>query len=81
MTFELLGKARPSIPMGDMERRRPRGDETPDFTMGDVVLHYQFGEGKMAAVRPKGDDQVVTVAFKKAGTREFIATTGILDWV
>ena len=41
------------------------------FKTGDRVLHRKFGEGIVQAVRGKGADARIMIAFTAYGTKEF----------
>jgi DNA helicase II / ATP-dependent DNA helicase PcrA len=41
---------------------------------GDRVFHARFGDGVVDHVTDKGDDQEVTVTFKRHGTKRLMAS-------
>ena len=44
------------------------------MSAGDRVFHSRFGDGVVDAVTEKGDDQEVTVTFKRHGTKRLMAS-------
>jgi DNA helicase-2/ATP-dependent DNA helicase PcrA len=49
------------------------------FKVGERVTHHTFGEGQVLAVKPSGNDEEVTVMFKKAGTKRLLASAARLE--
>ncbi|MBR2406560.1 MAG: UvrD-helicase domain-containing protein [Clostridia bacterium] len=41
---------------------------------GDTVQHKTFGVGQIQNVQPMGNDQLLTIAFEKVGTKKIMAT-------
>ena len=48
-------------------------DQSIDFSPGDIVSHKVFGDGRVVAVTPMGNDLLVEVLFEKAGTKKVMA--------
>ncbi|MCQ2461514.1 MAG: UvrD-helicase domain-containing protein [Clostridia bacterium] len=57
--------------------------ETVDITykVGDTVTHKAFGTGVVLSVSPMGNDNLVEVAFDKAGTKKLMANYAKLEKV
>ena len=51
----------PSAPSGEV------------WQVGDLVTHRTFGDGKIAAVSPMGNDTLLTLSFETAGTKRLMA--------
>ncbi len=49
--------------------------------MGDRVRHPTFGEGRVLAVEPRGQDQIVTVQFDSVGKKKLMAKVARLEQV
>ena len=43
------------------------------FNIGDSVVHKAFGEGVVLNVTPVGNDNLLEIAFNKAGTKKIMA--------
>lgn len=44
-----------------------------DYSVGDMVLHKVFGEGKVINMLPMGNDVMVEILFDKVGTKKLMA--------
>ncbi len=51
------------------------------FRVGDRVRHPTFGEGRVLAVEPRGQDQIVTVQFDSVGKKKLMAKVARLEQV
>ena len=63
-----------SLNESDIEVFTPRGPTFTRVTQGDTVFHARFGDGTVDLVADKGDDQEVTVSFKRHGTKRLMAS-------
>ena len=52
-----------------------------DFAIGDTVTHKAFGTGVVVSVTPMGNDNLIEVAFSKAGTKKLMANYAKLEKV
>lgn len=43
------------------------------YSIGDTVVHKAFGTGVILSVKPMGNDQLLEIAFDKAGTKKVMA--------
>lgn len=43
------------------------------YAIGDTVVHKAFGTGVILSVKPMGNDQLLEIAFDKAGTKKVMA--------
>jgi hypothetical protein len=75
---DLWGRQRADDGTSDTTKNKTSKNE-PSFKIGDKVRHHTFGEGQVLAVKPTGDDQEVTVMFKKAGTKRLLASAARLE--
>jgi DNA helicase II / ATP-dependent DNA helicase PcrA len=48
--------------------------ELPELKPGQRVFHNRFGDGTVLEVKERGDDQDVTVQFKRHGTKRLVAS-------
>jgi len=46
----------------------------PTYRVGERVRHGRYGDGKIVAVRDKGTDQEITIAFQRIGKKQFMAS-------
>ena len=46
---------------------------TLDFTIGDTVRHFKFGQGEVLKIEPAGADYEVTINFNKFGDKKLMA--------
>jgi DNA helicase II / ATP-dependent DNA helicase PcrA len=58
----------------DIENFAPQGPTFTRVSKGDSVFHSRFGDGIVDLVTDKGDDQEVTVTFKRHGTKRLMAS-------
>ncbi len=49
------------------------------FKAGDTVIHKVFGQGVILSVKPMGGDQLLEIAFEKAGTKKIMAKFAKLE--
>ena len=56
---------------GKQGKPAPRSTET--YAGGDTVVHRAFGTGVILDVKPMGNDQMLEIAFDKAGTKKVMA--------
>jgi DNA helicase II / ATP-dependent DNA helicase PcrA len=63
-----------SLNESDIEGFAPRGPTFTRVAQGDSVFHARFGDGIVDLVTEKGDDQEVTVTFKRHGTKRLMAS-------
>lgn len=59
--FHPKRKSRPAEPSGET------------YSIGDTVYHRAFGTGVILSVTPMGNDQLLEIAFDKAGTKKIMA--------
>jgi DNA helicase-2/ATP-dependent DNA helicase PcrA len=69
---------------GPAQARVTRWDPTPpaiklkprelQFRVGQRVQHAKFGEGVVIESKPDGNDEEVTIAFKKSGVKRVLAS-------
>lgn len=53
----------------------------PDYEAGQLVFHAKFGEGRIAEVTPRPDDQELVVIFQRHGTKRLMATFARLELI
>ena len=56
-------------------------EDTVDYSVDQIVLHPQFGRGKITKVSGTGQNVYVTVRFSRAGTKQFAASVTPLQTV
>ncbi len=66
-------KSEPATPPRKEKPRKPK------FPPGQRVKHIKFGEGVVVESKAQGDDEEVTVAFKKAGIKRLLASFANLE--
>ena len=57
----------------------PAAPKPTQFKTGDRVKHAQFGEGLVVNSEVSGDDEMVTVAFARAGVKKLMASFARLE--
>ncbi len=61
---------------------KPKAEKVDiDFAIGDTVSHKAFGTGVVVSVTPMGNDNLIEVAFSKAGTKKLMANYAKLEKV
>jgi DNA helicase-2/ATP-dependent DNA helicase PcrA len=51
----------------------------PDYEEGQLVFHAKFGEGRIAEIIPRPDDQELVVVFQRHGMKRLMATFARLE--
>ena len=46
--------------------------EAETFSLGDKVLHKQFGEGRIVQIKPKGSDNELVISFDEKGLKKVL---------
>ncbi|RIK45278.1 MAG: ATP-dependent DNA helicase PcrA [Chloroflexi bacterium] len=69
MRRERLWETRPTAPTA-----MPIAPPVVRFLSGQSVFHTRFGEGTIVEVRDQADDQELTVAFSRHGTKRLVAS-------
>ncbi len=54
-------------------------DAAMSFSIGDTVKHKAFGTGVVLSVNPMGNDNLLEIAFDKAGTKKLMANFAKLE--
>lgn len=54
---------------------------TLDFTIGDTVRHFKFGQGQVLKIEPAGADYEVTISFDNFGDKKLMANLSKLKKV
>ena len=49
------------------------------FSVGDGVMHKAFGQGVVLSIKPMANDQLLEIAFEKAGTKKIMANFAKLE--
>ena len=62
-----------------VENKTTTAAPTLDFSVGDTVTHKAFGTGVIISVSPMGNDNLLEVAFDKAGTKKLMAKFAKLE--
>ena len=58
---------------GGPSRKKPAAPSGVTYAVGDTVRHKAFGTGVILTVTPMGNDQLLEIAFDKAGTKKVMA--------
>ncbi|MCQ2486430.1 MAG: UvrD-helicase domain-containing protein [Clostridia bacterium] len=51
-------------------QKKPAAATALSFSIGDTVSHRAFGKGVVLSVTPMGNDNLIEIAFEKAGTKK-----------
>lgn len=63
-------------------KSKPQAEKVDiDYSVGDTVTHKAFGTGVVVSVTPMGNDNLIEVAFNKAGTKKLMANYAKLEKV
>ena len=57
------------------------GNTGVTYNVGDTVRHKTFGTGVILSVKPMGNDNLLEVAFDRAGTKKLMANFAKLEKV
>ncbi len=61
--------------------KKPTESSSVSYSVGDTVKHKAFGTGVVISVSPMGNDNLIEVAFDKAGTKKLMANYAKLEKV
>ena len=67
----MIGGARP--------KPEPSKKSSVSYAVGDTVRHKAFGTGVIISIMPMGNDNLLEVAFDKAGTKKLMSNFAKLE--
>lgn len=67
--------------MGIVSQKQKHASSAKTWSIGLLVKHRRFGEGRIIAVKGSGDDTLLTIAFEKSGIKNLVAMQANLEIV